>query len=102
MLLLTILIIITFRTLPGLNKNLNEIILANYGTTTIETKISFVIYSRMAVIVLVLIALISGQVLVYPELGEGWSIYNDLFQVTQVSLSIEIFIVLIGALILVA
>jgi hypothetical protein len=102
MLLTSILSIITFRTLPGLNKILNEINLATKGTTKIETKMSYFIYTRIAIIVLVLIGLVSGEVLVLPEIGEGLSIYNGLFQITQVSLFIEIFIIIIGALILVA
>src|ERR1700761_990632 len=100
MLLTSILTIITFRTLPGLNKILNEIILATTGTTKIETKMSYTVYNRIAAIVLLLIGLVSGQVLGLPEIGEGLSVYNGLFQITQVSLFIEIFIVLIGALIL--
>ena len=102
MLLNFILTIITFRTLPGLNKILNETISANYGTTIIETKMSYVIYTRIAAVVLLLTGIVSGQVLVLSCLGEGISIYNGLFQITQVSLFIEIFIVIIGALILVA
>src|ERR1700761_2569545 len=97
MLLTSILTIITFRTLPGLNKILNEIILTNYGT-----KKNYIIYTRITAVILLLTALISGQVLGFPEIDEGFSIYNGLFQVTQVSLFIEIFIVIIGALILVA
>jgi NADH:ubiquinone oxidoreductase subunit 2 (subunit N) len=102
MLLTSILTIITFRTLPGLNKILNEIILTNYGTKKIETKMNYIIYTRITAVILLLTALISGQVLGFPEIEEGFSIYNGLFQVTQVSLFIEIFIVIIGALILVA
>ena len=88
MLLLLILTIITFRTLPELNKKLNETILANYGTTIIETKMSYVIYTRIAAVVLLLTGIVSGQVLVLSCLGEGISIYNGLFQITQVSLFI--------------
>lgn len=102
MLLTSILTIITFRTLPGLNKILNEIILTTNGTTKTETKMSYIIYTRIAAIVLLLIGLVSGQVLGFPEISEGISIYNGLLQITQVSLFIEIFIVIIGALILVA
>ena len=102
MLLTSILTIITFRTLPGLNKILNEINLTNYGTKKIETKMNYIIYTRITAVILLLTALISGQVLGFPEIEEGFSIYNGLFQVTQVSLFIEIFIVIIGALILVA
>jgi hypothetical protein len=102
MLLNLILTLITFRTLPELNKNLNETLSENYGTTKIETKMSYVIYTRIAAVVLILTGLVSGQVLGIPELGEGFTIYNGLFQITQVSLFIEIFIVLIGALILLA
>jgi NADH-ubiquinone oxidoreductase chain 2 len=102
MLLIFILTIIIFRTLPALNKNLNETISVKYGTTIIETKMNYVIYTRIAAVVLVLTGIISGQVLILSCLGEGVSIYNGLFQITQVSLFIEIFITIIGALILVA
>ena len=102
MLLLLILTIITFRTLPGLNKQLNETISANYTNTRIETKMNYVIYTRIAVISLILIGLISGTVLELYSLNEGVTIYNDLFQITQVSLFMEIFIVIIGGLILLA
>lgn len=71
MLLISILIIITFRTLPGLNKNLNNIILATYGTIKIATKLSFIVYSRIATIILILIGLNSAEVLLLPEIGEG-------------------------------
>jgi hypothetical protein len=102
MLLNLILTLITFRTLPELNKKLNETISGNYGTTKIETKISYIIYTRITAVVLLLTGLVSGQVLSLPEIDEGLTIYNGLFQITQVSLFIEIFIVIIGALILLA
>ena len=102
MLTTSILTIITFRTLPELNKKLNEIISATYINKKIETKMSYIIYTRITAIVLLLIGIVSGQVLGLPQIGEGLSIYNGLFQITQVSLFIEIFIVIIGALILVA
>jgi len=102
MLLISIITIITFRTLPGLNKILNDLIKVTFETTKIETKMSYITYTRIAAVVLLLIGLVSGQVLGLPEIGEGLSIYNGLFQITQVSLFIEIFIVIIGALILVA
>lgn len=102
MLLLALLTIIIFSTLPGLNKIKTEINLATNGTTKTEPKLSYIIYTRIAAVVLLLIGLVSVQVLGLPEIGEGLSIYNGLFQVTQVSLFIEIFIVIVGALILVA
>lgn len=102
MLLNFLLTIITFRTLPGLNKILNETISINNGTTIIETKMSYIIYTRIVAIGLLLTGLVSRQFLVLYPLGEGISIYNGLFQITQISLFIEIFIVIIGALILVA
>jgi hypothetical protein len=64
MLLLLILTIITFRTLPELNKKLNETILANYPTTKIETKMNYVIYTRIAVVALLLNGLVLMQDLV--------------------------------------
>ena len=87
-LLLSILTIIIFRTLPGLNKILNEIILANYGNSElnkIETKLNYVIYTRITVVILLLTALVSGQVLGIPEIEEGFSICIGLLQETQKS-----------------
>ena len=78
MLLNFILTIITFRTFPGLNKLLNETISTNYGSTNIETKMNYIIYTRIAAIVLLLTGIVSGQVLVLPCIGEGISIYNGL------------------------
>jgi hypothetical protein len=63
---------------------------------------SYIIYTRIVAIALLLTGLVSSQFLVLYPLGEGISIYNGLFQITQISLFIEIFIVIIGALILVA
>ena len=108
MLLTSILTIIIFRSLSGLNKTLNETISANIGSAIasqqhkIDTKMSYIIYTRITAIILLLTAIISAQVLALPEINEGFSIYNGLFQITQVSLFIEIFIVIIGALILMA
>ena len=93
MLLTSIKFIITFSTLLGLNKKFNENILATYRTNKNEPKISFINYNRIAVIVLLLIVLVSGPVFVLPEIAKGWSIYNDLFQVTQVILAIVFIIV---------
>ena len=63
MLLNFILTIITFRTLPGLNKILNETISANYGTTIIETKMSYVIYTRIGAVVLLLTGIVSLHII---------------------------------------
>ncbi|CAK5273031.1 unnamed protein product, partial [Mycena citricolor] len=70
------------------------------------TKKSFIFYTRTSVIGLLLTALVTlhggGTVLGQPQIGEGISIYNGLFQITQISIFIEIFILVIGALILVS
>jgi hypothetical protein len=102
MLLNLILSIITFRTLPELNKKLNDPISIYYGTTKLETKMNYIIYTRIAAVALILTGLASGQVLELSPLDEGVILYNGLFQITQVSLFIEVFIVIIGATLLVA
>lgn len=54
---------ITFRTLPGLNKVLNEPNSVNYGTTIIETKMNYIIYTRIAAVVLLLTVLVSLHII---------------------------------------
>ena len=51
MLLTSILTIITFRTLPGLNKILNENITTTISTTKIETKMSYIVYTLIVAVV---------------------------------------------------
>jgi|KBSMisStaDraftv2_1062788.scaffolds.fasta_scaffold120102_2 formate hydrogenlyase subunit 3/multisubunit Na+/H+ antiporter MnhD subunit len=100
MLLISILTLITLRSLPGLNKNLNEMFLKNYGTNKIKIKMSYIFYTRITAVILILTAFISAQFLSLPELNEGFAIYNGLFLVNQINLIIEIFILIVGALIL--
>jgi hypothetical protein len=104
MLLISLLITITVRTLPGLNYKFNEVFLLPISTSTtkIETKLSYTVYTRIASVVLLLISLVSSQLLGLTQIGEGLSIFNGLFQITQVSLFLEIFISIIGALIVLA
>jgi len=63
---------------------------------------NYIIYTRIAAVALILTGLASGQVLELSPLDEGVILYNGLFQITQVSLFIEVFIVIIGATLLVA
>jgi|SRR6266849_2904740 len=100
MLLISILTIITLRTLPGLNKNLNEIVLPNYATNYIESRMSHIFYTRVSAVILILTALVSGQFLGFSELEEGFSIYNGYFHVNNITIFTEIFILLMGVLIL--
>jgi hypothetical protein len=64
--------------------------------------LSYTVYTRIASVVLLLISLVSSQLLGLTQIGEGLSIFNGLFQITQVSLFLEIFISIIGALIVLA
>ena len=100
MLLITLLSIILFSTLPVLKNKLNEPILVWYGNTKIETKLNYVVYSRFAIGVLLTISLMTYEVLNVSEINEGLSIYNGLLQITPISLFMELFITFIGALIL--
>ena len=100
MLLISLLTIITLRTLPVLNKNLNEIILPNQATNFIESRMSHIFYTRITVIILILTALVSGQFVGFLELDKGYSLYNGYFHVNQITILTEIFILLMGVLIL--
>lgn len=100
MLLLSIIIIIMLRSFNGLNKNLNENIFKNFGTNKFEVKMSYIFFTRITAIILILTAIVSAQVFKLSELDEGFSIYNGLLQVNQINLFIEIFVLIIGAIIL--
>jgi hypothetical protein len=100
MLLITLLSTILFSTLPVLKKKLNEPISIWYENIKIETKLNYVLYSRNAIGVLFIIALMSYENLNLLEINEGLSIYNGLLQITPISIFMEFFIALIGALIL--
>jgi NADH-ubiquinone oxidoreductase chain 2 len=100
MLLISLLTIITLRTLPVLNKNLNEIILPKFTTPFLESRMNHIFYIRVTAIVLILTALVSGQFIGFSELDNGYSIYNGYFQINQITIYTEIFILLLGVLIL--
>jgi hypothetical protein len=85
MLLNFILTIITFRTLPGLNKILNETILINNGTTKIETKMSYIIYTRIVAIVL----LLTGLVLLHIISLTFFNINYDAFIIDYTTLTLS-------------
>jgi hypothetical protein len=100
MLLISILTMITLRTLPVLNKTLNENILPHTQINFIESRMSHIFYSRVSAVVLILTALVSGQFLGFSELENGFSIYNGYFHVNNITIFTEIFILLMGVLIL--
>jgi hypothetical protein len=85
MLLNFLLTIITFRTLPGLNKILNETISINNGTTKIETKMSYIIYTRIVAIVL----LLTGLVLLHIISLTFFNINYDAFIIDYTTLTLS-------------
>jgi NADH-ubiquinone oxidoreductase chain 2 len=64
-------------------------------------KISPLLFTRITSIILIYSGILSFNSLYVTEIGQGLGIYSGLFQVTFLSQSIETFIYLIGALILV-
>lgn len=66
----------------------------------VKTKISPLTFSRITSIFLLYSALLAFNVLDLNSIGSGIGIYSGLYQVTSISQSMEIFIYLIGALVL--
>jgi NADH-ubiquinone oxidoreductase chain 2 len=66
----------------------------------VKTKISPLTFSRITSIFLIYSAVLAFNVLHINSIGSGIGIYSGLYQVTSISQSIEIFIYIIGALIL--
>ena len=73
MLLQLITTTIFFRTLPGLNKVLNEPNSVNYGTTIIETKISY-FYTRIVAVILLLLLIVLASIHVLDSYYEEFII----------------------------
>jgi NADH-ubiquinone oxidoreductase chain 2 len=81
----SILILIIAKAVPLINKNLTSIY-----------------FSRISAIILIYSGVLSLNTLYIQSIGSGIGIYSGLFQVTQISISIESFLLLTGALILFA
>jgi len=85
MIFTSILILIVAKALPSINRNLSSIYL---------TRISSIIFIYAGVL--------SLNTLYIQSIGSGIGIYSGLFQITQVSILIESFLLIIGSLILIS
>jgi NADH-ubiquinone oxidoreductase chain 2 len=85
MIFTSILILIVAKALPSINKNLSPIY-----------------FTRISAIIFLYAGVLSLNTLYIQSIGSGIGIYSGLFQITQVSILIEIFLLLIGSLILIA
>nr|YP_009517143.1 NADH dehydrogenase subunit 2 [Asterophora parasitica]AYE93055.1 NADH dehydrogenase subunit 2 [Asterophora parasitica] len=85
MIFISILTLIVAKALPSLNNNLSS-----------------VYFTRISAIVFVYAGVLSFNTLYIQSIGSGIGIYSGLFQVTVISQFIEVFLLLIGSLILIA
>nr|YP_009710601.1 NADH dehydrogenase subunit 2 [Amanita bisporigera]QFZ98550.1 NADH dehydrogenase subunit 2 [Amanita bisporigera] len=85
MIFISILTLIVAKALPSLN-----------------IKLSPVYFTRISAIIFIYAGALSFNTLYIQSIGSGIGIYSGLFQITQVSQLIEIFLLVIGALILIA
>jgi NADH-ubiquinone oxidoreductase chain 2 len=85
MIFTSILILIVAKALPSINKN-----------------ISSIYFTRISAIIFIFAGVLSLNTLYIQSIGSGIGIYSGLFQITQVSVLIESFILIIGSLILIA
>nr|WLF85173.1 NADH dehydrogenase subunit 2 [Amanita phalloides] len=85
MIFISILTLIVAKALPSLN-----------------IKISPVYFTRISAIIFIYAGALSFNTLYIQSIGSGIGIYSGLFQITQVSQLIEIFLLVIGGLILIA
>nr|YP_009504970.1 NADH dehydrogenase subunit 2 [Lyophyllum decastes]AWW14089.1 NADH dehydrogenase subunit 2 [Lyophyllum decastes] len=85
MIFISILTLIVAKALPSLN-----------------SKLSSVYFTRISAIVFVYAGVLSFNTLYIQSIGSGIGIYSGLFQVTIISQFIEVFLLIIGSLILIA
>src|SRR6516164_10790860 len=85
MIFLSILILIVAKALPSLNNNLSSIY-----------------FTRISAIIFIYAGVLSFNSLYIQSIGSGIGIYSGLFHITQISQLIEIFILIIGSLILIS
>lgn len=85
MIFTSILILIVAKALPSINKNLPSIY-----------------FTRISSIIFLYAGVLSLNTLYIQSIGSGIGIYNGLFQITQVSVLIESFLLIIGSLILIS
>lgn len=85
MIFISILILIVAKALPSINKNLSSIY-----------------FTRISTIIFLYAGVLSLNTLYIQPIGSGIGIYSGLFQITQVSVLIESFLLIIGSLILIS
>jgi len=85
MIFLSILILIVAKALPSCNTNLSPIL-----------------FTRISAIIFIYAGVLSFNTLYIQSIGSGIGIYSGLFHVTTVSQLIEVFLLIIGSLILIA
>ena len=64
-------------------------------------KISSIHFTRISAIILILSGILSFNILYIQSIGSGIGIYSGLFQITNISQTIELFFLLIGSMILI-
>ena len=85
MIFTSILILIVAKALPSINRNLSSIY-----------------FTRISSIIFLYAGVLSLNTLYIQSIGSGIGIYSGLFQITQVSVLIESFLLIIGSLILIS
>ena len=85
MIFTSILILIVAKALPSINRNLSPIY-----------------FTRISSIIFLYAGVLSLNTLYIQSIGSGIGIYSGLFQITQVSVLIESFLLIIGSLILIS
>lgn len=64
-------------------------------------KISSIHFTRITTIILILSGILSFNILYIQSIGSGIGIYSGLFQITNISQTIELFLLIIGSMILI-
>ena len=64
-------------------------------------RISNIHFTRISAIILLLSGILSFNILYIQSIGSGIGIYSGLFQITNISQTIEIFLLIIGSIILI-
>jgi NADH-ubiquinone oxidoreductase chain 2 len=85
MIFISILILIVAIALPTINKNLSPIL-----------------YTRISSIIFIYAGALSLNALYIQSIGSGIGIYSGLFQVTLISQLLEVFLLIIGSIILIS
>lgn len=85
MIITSILILIAVKSVPSISFNLNNIY-----------------FARISAIILTYSSILTLNILYIQSIGSGYGLYSGLFQVTQVTVTLELFLLLTGSFILVS